>query len=169
MTCTGCGGNGMVRCSSCAGSGQVKTYDQLVVRFLTAKEGEVIDVTPVPDKWLGGLHGEVLFDQKAPRIEGCDSVPESVARKAGELLSRSHDIDEKQDRILLQMLHIERIPLQEVKYTYAGVERQLWICGSEQALHAPKAPWNRGRLFGLIAGAAVAVAAVIGLVVFLLM
>lgn len=168
VICSGCGGNGMVRCGSCAGSGQVKTFDQLVVRFLTAKEGEVIDVTPVPDKWLGGLKGDVLVDQKAPRIDGCEAVPDHVAQKAQELLARSHVIDEKQDRILLQLLHVERIPLQEVRYKYAGVERQLWICGAEQALHAPNAPWNRQRVIALISGLVVAVLAAIGLIVLLL-
>jgi hypothetical protein len=167
VVCSGCGGNCVVRCSSCAGSGRVKTYDQVVVRFLTATQGEVLDVTPVPDPWLGRLSGEVLVDEKAPRLEGCPEVPDAVAQKANELLAASHDFDPKQSRLLLQLLHVERLPLHEVKYKYAGVERQLWICGAEQAVHAPGAPWNRQRLFGVIAGAVAAVALAVALLVFL--
>jgi hypothetical protein len=169
VVCSGCGGNRMVRCSTCAGSGQVKTFEQLIVRFLTATQGEVLDVTPVPDNWLGRLSGEVLFDRKAGRIEECDSVPEAVAKKAQQLLAHSHAVDEAQERILLQLLHVERIPMQEVRYKYAGVERLLWICGSRQDVYAPKAPWNRKRLFGMIAGIAAAVAAVVALIVYLLL
>jgi hypothetical protein len=167
VVCSGCAGNGLVRCSSCAGSGQVKTFDQLVVRFLTATQGEVIDVTPVPDNWLGRLSGEVLSDLKEQWIERCEVVPETVAQKANELLAQSHVIDEKQERILLQLVHIERLPLQEVHYQYAGVDRQLWICGAEQAIHAPNAPWNRQRLFGLIAGILAGVMIVGGLILYL--
>jgi hypothetical protein len=158
----------MRRCSTCAGSGQVKTRDQLVVRFQTAKEGEVLDVTPVPDRWLGTLTGEVLVDKKARRIDGCDGVPDPVVRKAGDLLAKAHAVDEGQVHILLQLLHVERIPLAEVHYKYAGVDRQLWICGREQEVYAPNAPHNRTRIFWTAAGAALAVAVLVGLVVFLL-
>lgn len=167
VVCSGCGGACFVGCGACAGSGRVKTFQQIVVRFLNAKQGEVIDVTPVPDKWLGSLSGEVLLDEKSQRIEACGDLPESVAVKARELLTRSHAVDARQDKILMQLLHVERIPLQEMHYKYAGVERLLWICGAEQAVYAPNAPWNRGRLFALIGGAAVAVAAVVGFVVWL--
>lgn len=168
VVCPGCGGNGIVRCGTCAGSGQIKTYDQLVVRFLTAKQGEVLDVTPVPDDWLGRLAGDVLVDREEPRIDRCDAGPESVARKAEELLQRSHALDEGHERILLQKLHIERIPLHEVRYGYAGVDRRLWICGAEQAIHAPGAPWNRQRLTAVLAGAVLLAVALVGLIVFLI-
>jgi hypothetical protein len=168
VVCSGCSGAGIVRCGGCAGSGQVKTFQQVVVRFLTAKQGEVIDVTPVPDKWLGTLTGEVLADENSPLIRGTSGLPEHVARKAQELLDKSHEVDQQDDRILLQTLHVERIPLQEMRYKYAGVERHLWICGAEQAVYAPNAPWNRGRLLALIAGCAGAVVLIVGLVVFLL-
>lgn len=166
--CPACAGAGLVRCESCAGSGQVKTFDRLVVRFHNAKQGEVLDVTPVPDDWLGRLSGEVLLDVQAPRIDACPAgVPETVAVKAADLLTRSHAIDADQDRILVQMLHVERIPLHEVRYRYAGVERQLWICGTEQALHAPKAPWNRGRLYQLLAGVGLLVVVLVGVILWL--
>jgi hypothetical protein len=63
---------------------------------------------------------------------------------------------------------VERLPLYEVQYKYAGVDRKLWICGNEQGIYAPRAPRNRQRLFWVIAGTALAVAALIGLGVFLL-
>jgi hypothetical protein len=168
VLCSECGGNRILRCSACAGSGKVKTFDQLVVRFQSAAQGEVLDVTPVPDNWLGRLSGEVLLDQRARLIETCDSLPEAAARKALELLGKSHEADERQTRIILQFLHVERLPLYEVQYKYAGGERKLWICGNEQAIYAPGAPRNRQRLVCVVAGAVLALAALIGLVVFLL-
>jgi hypothetical protein len=168
VVCSECGGNGILRCPNCAGSGQVKTFDQLVVRFQTAAQAEVLDVTPVPDNWLGRLSGEVLIDQKAHRIEACESLPEAAAGKALELLNKSHEVDERQTHIIMQALHVERLPLYEVAYKYAGVERQLWVCGNEQDIYAPNAPRNRQRLFWVIAGTVLAIAALVGLVIFLL-
>jgi hypothetical protein len=167
VVCSGCGGHRIVRCPGCAGSGQVKSFDQLVVRFQAATQGEVLDVTPVPDKWLGSLAGEVLVDQRAERIEQIDALPETVAEKTRDLLSKSHEVDERHTRIILQLLHEERLPLYEVRYKYAGVDRQLWICGNQKDVHAPKAPWNRQRMFWVVAGIVLAVAALIGLGVFL--
>ena len=40
--------------------------------------------------------------------------------------------------------------MQEVNYTYAGVERKLWLCGNENEVYAPNAPWNRLRLMWTI-------------------
>jgi hypothetical protein len=169
VRCGQCSGNGILTCPDCAGSGQVKTFDQLIVRFQAATQGEILDVTPVPDPWLGKLSGQMLVEQRARRIEQFDSVTPEVDKKARDLLAKSQDVEEDRARILLQMLEIQRIPLYEVRYKYAGVERQLWICGSEQELYAPKAPWHRQRLFLLIAGAIGVLAALIGLIVFLLM
>jgi hypothetical protein len=89
-----------------------------------------------------------------------------VAKKADDLLAKSHAVDEARARILLQLLHVERIPLYEVSYTYAGADRTLWICGREQALHAPGAPWHRRRLFAVIAGAAAVTVAVVAALVY---
>jgi hypothetical protein len=138
------------------------------VRFQAAAQSEVLDVMPVPDKWLGRFSGEVLIDQKARRIETCESLPEAVARKAMDLLSKSHEVDEQQTRVILQLLHVERLPLYEVRYTYAGVERRLWICGNEQGIHAPNAPRNRQRVFWVITAIVLAIAGLVGLAMFLL-
>jgi hypothetical protein len=169
VRCGQCGGNGILTCPDCAGSGKVKTFDQLIVRFQAATQGEVLDVTPVPDPWLGTLSGQKLVEQRARRIEQFDPVTPEVDQKARDLLAKSQAVEEDRTRILLQVLEIQRIPLHEVRYKYAGVERRLWICGSEQALYAPKAPWHRQRLFLLIAGVVAAVALLAGLLVFLLM
>lgn len=168
VSCSQCGGNGVVRCSSCAGSGRVKTFDQLVVRFQSTAQAEILDVTPVPDAWLGKLTGEVLTDEKATRIDSCDGLPESPARTARELLAKSHDVDEQTTRIVLQALHVERLPLHEVRYKYAGVERRVWICGNERGIHAPNAPYNRGRWFTMIGGVVLGVSLAIGAAVWLL-
>jgi hypothetical protein len=167
VQCSECSGSGILTCPGCTGSGQVKTFEQLVVRFQAATQGEVIDVTPVPDNWLGQLGGEVLVDQRARRIESCESLPEIVAPKFQDLLTKSHDVDDRQTRIILQILHVERLPLYEVRYKYAGVERQLWICGNERQIYAPNAPRNRQRVFWLTAGIIAAIAAVVGLAIVL--
>jgi hypothetical protein len=168
VRCPACSGNGIITCPECAGVGQVKTYDQIVVRFQAASQGEVLDVTPVPDQWLGKLSGEVLVDQKARRIDGCPSVPDDVARKANDLLATAHAVNEDQSRIILEALHVERVPLHEVRYKYAGVERLLWVCGKERDVYAPKAPWHRGHLAALVGGLVLAALAGLGLIALLL-
>jgi hypothetical protein len=163
VVCSECRGNRILRCPGCDGSGQVKTFDQLVVRFQAAAQGEFVDVTPVPDYWLGRFSGELLVDAKARRIDSCESVPELITQKVKELLGKSHEVDERHTRIILQLLQVERLPLYEVRYKYAGVERQLWICGKEQGVHAPSAPRNRKRVFWVIAACVLVVAALVGL------
>ena len=167
VVCTQCHGNRLVTCSVCDGSGSVKTFDQLIVRFQAASQGELVDVTPVPDGWLSSLSGEVLLDERAPRIESCSALPEAANRKAMEVLTKSHEVDDREDRILLQHLHVQRIPIDELRYKYAGEERQLWICGNEQGVHAPKAPWNRRRLFALVVASAIAIGAAVGAIAWL--
>jgi hypothetical protein len=68
----------------------------------------------------------------------------------------------------LQHLQIDRIPLHEVRYTYAGVDRCLWVCGKENEIYAPNAPWNRSRLWGMILLSTLAVLAVIGVLIYFL-
>ena len=77
-------------------------------------------------------------------------------------------VESDQSRILLQQIHVERIPLQEVQYRYAGQDQRLWICGNEKAVYAPNAPWNRSRLALLIGGLALGAALAIAILVYLL-
>jgi hypothetical protein len=164
VRCGGCGGHGVVRCSTCAGTGRVKVFDQILVRFQAAKQGELLDVTPVPDRWFGHLTGEALVEEKSPRVERFEPVKPDVDQKANELLAESHTIDRDTAQILLQWLRIDRIPLHEVDYKYAGTERKLWICGNERDIYAPKAPWNRTRMALLIGFSVLAIAAIVGVV-----
>jgi hypothetical protein len=164
--CPACAGNGRRTCRTCDGSGQVKTFDQVTVRFLSSVKSDVLDRTPVPDKLIARLGGDVVLDEKAPQIERVRAVAPEVDGHVESLLTASRQIDEANARILLQHLHVERVPVFEVDYTYAGVGRQLWVCGKERSVYAPKAPWHRGRLAALVAGlvlAAVAVAAALWL------
>lgn len=162
VRCPSCSGNGLQTCSRCQGSGRTKSFEQLIVRFQAATQGEILDVTPVPDKWLGTLSGESVIDRKDPRIDTALSITPEVDAKVHDLLAESHAIDTGQARILLQALHVERIPLVEVDYKYAGVERKLWICGQQQEIYAPKAPWRRQRVFMVALAGVLAVAAVAG-------
>jgi hypothetical protein len=129
----------------------VKTFDELVVRFQVASQGELVDVTPVPDKWLTKRTGEVLIDIRETRVILGESIPEGARSKVKELIDRSHDVDAATYRIILQQMRVERIPIYEVRYKYAGEEKALWICGEDHAIHAPRAPWNRNRMYGLFA------------------
>jgi hypothetical protein len=156
ISCTSCMGRGIQTCSNCRGSGQVKTFDQVVVRFQTATQGELLDVTPVPDGWFGRISGTVAVDLQAERIDQFEPVTPEVDKKAKELLARSHEIKESNARLLQQELRIERVPLFEVPYRYAGDQRRLWICGNEQEIYAPEAPWHRRRLMLLIGACIVA-------------
>lgn len=151
IVCTTCQGSRFLTCPTCTGSGAVKTFDELVVRFQVAAKGELIDVTPVPDKWLAKRGGVAVLDVREPRIERWEKIPDAAEVKVQELIERSHAVDASEYRILLQHLQVECIPIQEVRYKYAGAEKQLWICGSDQAIYAPAAPWSRSRMYGLFA------------------
>jgi hypothetical protein len=163
VLCSICHGNRVVTCSTCAGSGSVKTFDQLVVRFQTASNGELLDVTPVPDRWLAEREGEILVDERASRIERVPALPDAAAQKAHELLGKAGEADPQDYRIILQHLVVERIPMHVVQYRYAGKGRTLWVCGNRQDVYAPKAPWNRSRMLGLVAAGIAGVAAVVGI------
>lgn len=169
VRCTACMGNGMQTCRRCNGSGKTKGFEQLIVRFQAATQGEILDVTPVPDKWLGSLAGDPVIDLKEPRIDAAQAVTPEVDAKVNDLLAQSHAINTGEARILLQALRVERIPLVEVDYKYAGVERKLWICGRQQEVYAPKAPWRRQRVaLCVLAGALVVAAIALGVAGFFL-
>ncbi|HXG12158.1 MAG TPA: hypothetical protein VNK04_20555 [Gemmataceae bacterium] len=168
VTCSSCSGNGRIVCPGCDGSGCVKTFDQLTVCFRCDTLSAVLDETGVPDQLVGELSGEVVVDERGPRVDRVSPVTPEVDRQVRTLLQKSHAVDEAQSRILLQQLRVERVGIQEVRYRYAGVERQLWICGNEQYVHAPGVPWQWKRLAAILAGAAAAVIAVIVVVLLLL-
>jgi hypothetical protein len=167
IRCLRCSGERQLVCSDCRGSGKVKTFDRLVVKFLSSRKSDLFDVTPVPDGWFGRLSGESLVDVRQERVDDFAPVNAEVDSRARALLKRSHEI-EGRTRILLQHLQIDRIPLYEVRYSYAGVDRHLWLCGNEQEVYAPRAPWNRSRLFGTIVTAGLIGMVLIGGLVFLL-
>jgi hypothetical protein len=169
VRCDACAGLGLRTCADCAGTGRIKTFEQLLVRFKATLSDKLLDVTPVPDHWFRKLTGEVVVNVKSNQVDRFDPVSADVDRKASELLARSHDVHPDQARVILQSLRIDRIPLNEMDYKYAGVDRKLWICGQEHQIYAPQAPWNR-TLFTFLTGAAVlaAVGLIVG-VVYLLM
>lgn len=169
VTCNSCNGNGRVTCSSCQGSGRVKTYDLLTVHFHCPTRLEVVDPSAAPDDLLRKLSGEELYDEQLPRIENCPDLPEEAARCVRGLLDKSHALDEAKTRLLFQHLHVERVPVHEVKYRYAGVSYELWICGDERQVHAPRAPWRTGRLWSILGSVALGVVVVVVVILGLVM
>ena len=169
VRCSACAGNGMQTCARCEGSGRTKNYQELVARFHVVKQVKVLDDTPVADKVVGGLSGDTLLDVRRREIDRADSVAPDVDACVNTFLRESHAVDARQERILLQDLHVKEIPQLEVEYMYAGIDRRLWICGDEQRVHAPGAPWHRGRYWLLVGTVvAAAVAAIAGLAYVLL-
>ncbi len=168
VICSSCNGSRVVRCTTCAGSGRVKTRNQVEVRFENVKQGRVLDVTPAPDDWLGTLTGPVILERDAPRIERCENLPDDVATLVREYLDKSHAIKESESRILRQHLEVQQIPLWEVTYKYAGEEKALWLCGQEQEIYAPNAPWNRDRLYWVLGSVFGTIAAVVGAVILMI-
>src|SRR5262249_33490157 len=150
VSCNSCAGNGRKTCPSCEGSGRVKTFDRLTVRFHQATATEVLDTTEVPDAMLGALKGDVLTDRREPRIDGCAGAPAEVEERARQVLQKAQAVDQRTTHVLFQDLHVERVPVYEVAYSYAGVARKLWICGHERQVYAPGAPWRSGRLWALL-------------------
>ncbi|MGD9644739.1 MAG: hypothetical protein AB7U73_03445 [Pirellulales bacterium] len=169
VRCSSCGGNGVQTCHRCRGSGRTKTFQELVAKFLVVDERQVLDATPVADKALGKLSGDCLLELNEPRVAAHWPITPAVDECVAQELAKSQAVDERQRRVLRQYLRVVRIPQTEVQYTYAGVERQLWICGHEQQVYAPGAPWQRERYWLLVGGIVAAVAAVVGVVAYLLL
>jgi hypothetical protein len=169
VRCSACAGNGVQTCARCEGSGRTKSYQELVARFHVVKQVKVLDDTPVADKVLGGLSGDTMIDVRRREIDRADTVAPDVDACVNTLLSESHAVDARQQRVLLQELHVKRIPQLEVEYMYAGIDRRLWICGHEQRVHAPGAPWHRGRYWLLVGCAVVAAAAAIAGLAYMLL
>jgi hypothetical protein len=153
VSCSTCGGNGRITCSTCEGTCQVCLFEQLTVRFRNKSDYEVLDTTEVPDENFEKLKGEAIFARHAPRVEGLTGVPPTVEQSGKKLLRASQAVDEREARVLFQDLAIERVPVNEVQYMYAGVDRRLWIYGDGH-VYAPGAPWRRDRLWTILAAVA---------------
>jgi hypothetical protein len=161
VTCSACSGNGRITCSTCAGSGQVKTFEQLTVQFRPEAQAAVLDPTEVPDDQVARMSGEVMIDERAARIEQVLSVMPDVDRSVQQLLQKAQAHPERKTRLLFQHLHVERLTIHEVRYQYAGVDRQLWICGNEKYVYAPGAPRQWRKLVLLVAAGGLAAAVII--------
>jgi hypothetical protein len=165
VRCSRCSGLGMVTCGQCKGLGRLKWFDELTVQFSNRPQAALLEFTPVPDRWFHRLSGEMLCQEKAHRIESLPTQIAPVDSKTAELLAIAHRVDPRQCHILCEQMSIERIPVYEVKYMYAGGDQQLWICGKEREIYAPNSPWNRERFALLVTGCVIATATVVGLVV----
>jgi len=165
VRCSRCSGLGMVTCGRCKGLGRLKWFDELTVQFTNRNQAALLEFTPVPDRWFHRLSGQLLLNEQATRIEPFPIDLAPVDSKTRELLGIAHRLDPRERQILREHLSIERIPVYEVKYMYAGGDQQLWICGNEREIYAPKSPWNRERFALLVAGCVIAMTAVIGLLV----
>jgi hypothetical protein len=133
------------------------------------EQRQVLDETPVADKTLGALSGDQVLELNGPLIAGHEPVTPEVDQCVGAQLAKSHTVDARQQRVLRQSLRVTRIPQTEVQYTYAGIERRLWICGQEQRVYAPGAPWQRGRYWLLVGGIVAAAVVALGAVALLLL
>jgi hypothetical protein len=166
VTCSSCSGNGRVTCPSCDGTGNVRTFDQLTVRFRDATQNELLDPTDVPDELLRDAQGDAIFSKRDARIEASPGMPAHVESTSRTILQKSHTFNQRDTRLLFQDLAVQRIPVHEVAYTYAGVERRLWVYADGQ-VHAPHAPWRRDRMWAIAGGVAAVV--ILGIVVALLL
>lgn len=151
VTCPTCQGSRLLTCPECAGYGSLKTFEELIVRFQVASHGELVDVTPVPDRWLAQRDGIVLLDLREPRIEDWKKIPDAASARVQELIQDSRNVGTQDYRMILQHLRVDRIAIHEIRYRYAGEEKRLWICGEDRAVYAPAAPWNRTRMYALFA------------------
>jgi hypothetical protein len=166
VSCSSCSGNGRIACPQCEGHCRVCLYERLTVRFRNQCLYEVLDTTEVPDENFEKLTGESIFARHAPRVETAAGLPPTVQLSSQKLLSESQAVDERQAHLLFQDMVIERVPVHEVQYMYAGVDRRLWIYGDGH-IHAPGAPWRRGRLVAIIAAAGAALIAIVAAVLLL--
>jgi hypothetical protein len=158
VQCPPCSGNGKTTCGTCQGSGRVKTFDVLSVRFHQQTLTDVLDATAVPDHLIGGAQGTTIADENQPRIDHFPPVTAEADAKARALLQKSQAIDPQHSVLMFQQLRIQHVPVHEIVYRYGdptAPEKRLWIYGDSQAVHAPGAPTNWGRLFlffGLLFG-----------------
>jgi hypothetical protein len=161
VNCSACAGRGRVQCSPCAGSGQVRTFDLLTVQFRVEERCEVVNTTEVPPELLRASSGKVRAVEDGERVETFPGVRPEVDEKAHALLRQSQAAH-GDTRLLFQRLRIEEVGVHEVRYWYGGPPlRHLWVYGDEERVHAPGAPWSRGRVAALVGGVLAAVVAVL--------
>src|SRR5262249_46498683 len=94
----------------------------------------------------------VLVDDKTAKIETCGSITPQVDQLVTNLLRDSHAVGSG-SRVLLQRLRIEQIGIHEVLYRCGKAgQRQLWIYGDKEQVHAPNAPWAWWRALFIVLG-----------------
>jgi hypothetical protein len=166
VSCSSCNGNGRITCPQCEGHCRVCLYERLTVRFRSQRLYEVLDTTEVPDENFEKLTGESIFARHAPRVETVTGLPPTVQLSSEKVLRESQAVDQRQARLLFQEMAIERVPVHEVQYMYAGVDRRLWIYGDGH-VHAPDAPWRRDRMVAIVAAAGAVLIAIVAAVLLL--
>jgi hypothetical protein len=161
VNCSNCHGSGKIQCSTCAGAGSVVNYQLLTVKFRVDERTEVINPTQIPAAQMKAAVGAVLVDERAARIDAVPAVLAEVDHPTADLLRQSHEEAQGDTRLHFQQLHIEQVGVHEVDYRYGnGKIRQLWIYGADNVVHALGAPRAWLRLLTVLAGSAIAIAAI---------
>jgi hypothetical protein len=151
--CKSCKGQGTVTCRACKGHGRTRTFEQLDVHFRVQGQTEVLHATKIPDALLHQASGEVLVDDRAAPTVACPFVDAQVDGRVADVLQRSQAVAPDKTRLLFQHLHVEYVPVQEVRYRYRNSPlKGLWIYGKEQRIYAPGVPrpWAKLAAVGLV-------------------
>lgn len=164
VDCATCMGHGKHSCLTCNGSGQVKTFDQLSVRFEAPLLKDVVDKSDLPDELVGKVKGDIVLSERGPCLDRLPTVVPEVDFRLQKLLDQSRPPDPQQTRLHFQQAQVERVIVHEILYRHRGSEvKHFWFYGQEMQVHAPGVPRPWFKLLGIVFGIPLGLGAVFAL------
>lgn len=161
VTCGKCGGRGHVTCGTCRGHGKLKTYDSMDASAFNISTCRTERFLDLPAKLAASASGTVTKELEA-KLLSLPGHPEiSIDSSIGALREMQEETSQKIPagaRVVRQKYTETEVAVRRLRYTYGSSDRELWVYGVDETVHAPGFPLDWGRLVL----AALAVAVVVG-------
>ncbi|KAI1286232.1 Protein SSUH2 -like protein [Halotydeus destructor] len=139
-TCTSCNGSGKVRCKMCKGHGRMKVYTELTISWTVHRDHFIFNDTTVPDRKLKKVSGNIVFDERAPRVSGIDHFPNKILSDASIGLIDMHTRSWSMEKTLEQRHFVKSVPIVIASYIHPNRRGNFFVYGLEHKVYFPNYP-----------------------------
>jgi hypothetical protein len=110
------------------------------VTFTNHKEDFILEGTDLPDHLVGGVQGDVVFEQAMFQVWPIQHYPVAQIAQNSVRLVESHRGKFRNERQLQQRQTLRAVPVTEVDAEWDDWKSRYWVYGLDRKVHCPDYP-----------------------------